>query len=501
LRISDRSYQAVPASFYRLELFSGPYAASVFPNLFQSAVPAEVSLYGIGLALNAPPPARLAGGPDVPTVSRGTIPAISSNAADAWQAATEWFPRVQLQRSPLFANLADARPSVAVTHAPVVLENESQTFSLTKYQSLEVPSLLNGRFDHTGDIDWYAFTLKKGDSVRIDIYGDRFGLPTDLDASVLDATGKTLITFPDLGSPQGPLAALSNGSLDVSAVWKAPSDGVFRLVVRDLYGSSVAGVDRCYVLHVHPEVPGFRVTALPPDGKLPSGISVPQGGRTGWRMAATRYGGFSGEIRIALKPNTAPPGLASDTCWIGPNQTDATCVLSADTDAVPGVRMFEFEAHATVGKQALRQSVRMTTLTDSQRIPARRMRRAAAAISNPSRLGVSLEPATQSVVIGKTLNLHLRRTQLVGTLKQPAKIRLSASPLTAAKPLPSLAPDADVVAIALQVPKTLAPGHYSIAALVSGTLVIAGTAGEKPSEESVQAWSNTVAFQVQPPAQ
>ncbi|MEO1995260.1 MAG: hypothetical protein ABGZ17_08290, partial [Planctomycetaceae bacterium] len=120
------------------------------------------------------------------------------------------------------------------------------------------------------------------------------------------------------------------------------------------------------------------------------------------------------------------------------------------------------------------------------------------AISNPSRLGDSLEPATQPVVIGKTLNLHLRRTQLVGTLKKPATIHLPASPLTVAKPLPGLAPDAEVVAIVLQVPKTLAPGRYSIAALVSGTLIKAGTAGQKPTEESVQAWSNTVAFQVQP---
>lgn len=496
LRVSDRSYQAGPASYYRLELFSGTHALSAFPNLLQIAVPAKLALYGIGLTDHAPQTARFAGGQPVPTQALGTIPGVGHDAPLAWQHAGEVFPRVQLGHSPLLASMSAPWPSVALTAEPVIAEVETQTSSQQDCQPLVVPSLVNGRFDRRGDVDWYALTVAKGTSLRIDLYGDRFGLRTDLDASLLDDTGKTLITFPDLGDSKGALAKVSSGSLDVSAVWKAPADGSYRLVIRDLYGSSVAGVDRSYVLHVRPDAPGFRVTALPPSDTLPGGFSVPQSGRTGWRMSAMRFGGFKGPIHITLNPENPPPGLALDDCWIGPGQTDTTCVLSADAEANLGVRFFNFEAQATIDNQPRRQPVTVTTLTDSHNTAARRVHRTAAAIANPSRLGLGLENKSKSVAAGGTLQLLLRRTHLRGTLKGPVKISLTESPLTAAKPIPDLAPQATSVNFAVQVPQKLPPGPYSIAARASATFVIPAAKGQKPTEETLQVWSNSVVVHV-----
>jgi len=496
LRVSDRSYQSEPASFYRLELFSETHIVSVFPNLLQIEVPAKLSLYGIGLTDHAPQTARFAGGQPVPTHALGSIPGVERHAPLAWQHAGDVFPRVQLGRRLRLHDVPTRLPSIALTEDSVIVELESQTTSLQECQPLDMPSLVNGRFDRRGDVDWYSLTIDKGTALRIDLYGDRFGLRTDLDAALLDDTGKTLITFPDLGGPQGALAKLSSGSLDVSAVWKAPAAGRYRLVVRDLYGSSVAGVDRSYVLHVRRDTPGFRVTALPPSDTLPSGFSVPQSGRTGWRMSALRYGGFSGPIRITLNDENQPAGLGVDDCWIGPGQTETTCVLSAEAEAKLGVRFFDFEAQATIENQPRKQPIRVMTLTDSYNTTARSVRRATAAVASPGPLNLRLETPSKSVAVGGTMPLLLRRVHLRGTLKAPVKISLTESPLTPAKPIPDLATTATEVGFSLQVPPKLQPGRYSVAVRGSATFVIPAKKGSKPTEETLQTWSNSVVVQV-----
>ena len=44
---------------------------------------------------------------------------------------------------------------------------------------LPAPCEVAGRIDRRGDRDWFAFTAKKGETVVIDLWGDRLGVPTD----------------------------------------------------------------------------------------------------------------------------------------------------------------------------------------------------------------------------------------------------------------------------------------------------------------------------------
>lgn len=63
-------------------------------------------------------------------------------------------------------------------------------------QKVPVPCAIAGRIEKKGDVDWYAFTAKKGEVVAIEALGERLGSPLDLYFQVVSDKG-TVITEQD----------------------------------------------------------------------------------------------------------------------------------------------------------------------------------------------------------------------------------------------------------------------------------------------------------------
>ena len=491
VRVSDRAYRSAADSFYRLELLAGPQVAAVWPDLVGSKRPAEFKSYGFGLKGNVRSDIPLVGVRFAVTTHQGGIDPKRESNKSAWQEYFEVFPTA----IPHAESGVVGQTRIRFAERDVLIEDESKTESAQESQLLTVPVLLNGRFDRRNDVDWFAFDAKKDETFRIEVYGERFGQAMDPDVTILDSTGKTLIHFPDAAAPKDRPAELARASLDVSATWKAPADGQFLLVVRDLYGSAIFGADRTYALSLRKAEPSFDVVVLPPNAKTPAGYSLPRGGRTAVRVALTRRDGFKGAVRVTLADSSRKDGLQLDETWIGPGELSALAIVS-NSPKENDSRLSEFlnlEAGTDADEPVVRKA-KAITLLRSGAPDSRFIERLPVGISRPLPASIALSAQKAEVSPGESLVLKVVPEFRGVTLKANAKIDFPSLPAGMKAPATSLMPGKGEATVTIPVPEKLPPGRYTIAAQVAAAV----QKSDSKKEDSIAAWSNGLTFQVVP---
>lgn len=503
VRVSDRAYQTAADSFYRLELLTGPQIVAAWPDLVQRSQTSQLELacYGLNLPGKSEWSFPLAGSRLLMQRVVSRISGPTESMRPAWQSSLEIFSTsvsVPVRAHPTVDALSGS-PRIRITDREVAYEDEAATESKTKAQLLPVPILLNGRFNSQNDVDWFAFEAKKGETFLIDVYGDRLGHLIDVDAVIMDAAGKTIVTFPDKPAPKNLPPVLAQASLDVSSSWKAPADGTFHLVVRDLYGSTLFGVDRTYVLYVRKSQPTFDIVITPPDDKTPTGYSIPQNGRTAVRVSLVRHDGFAAGVRLRLSEENQSTGLIVDESWIGPGESSGLAMVSivVDAEVTSPVRFLELEA-TTDAEIPLVKQARSLTLLRAGKADGRFMDRLPMSIGEAQPLSVTMSLVNSEVAPGEKLKLSLNHSLSAGALKADAKIEFPILPTGVKAPAAVIKPAAAETAVEIAIPDKLPPGTYSLAAMVSATIT-AGSAA-KPEEVKTQVWSNSVSFRVRSPA-
>lgn len=347
IRVADRAYRKADDSYYRLELQTGPRPLAVYPDLVQRDHQFQVSVYGHGLAGGVDTSLTLLGS-SAPLQALTRTTTADFPTTPAWQAVPGLFPARHARGTDEISSEILSTGPFRYTDWPVTLEeededrtNSARVAQALRFQTVALPAMICGRFAQRGDVDGYAFYVSEGESLQIDLYGDRLGHEMDLDAVLLNESGATVTTFPDAGAPKDAPAVLSFESLDVSASWKTPADGMYRLVVRDLYGSSLYGADRTYVLHVRHSRPAFRVIVLPPDEKTPAGYAVPVGGKMELRIHVDRQDGFAEPIRVRMadahSANGMPHPVTLDECRIAAKETTGVATVRAAAEAAGGI--------------------------------------------------------------------------------------------------------------------------------------------------------------------
>ena len=153
----------------------------------------------------------------------------------------------------------------------------------TKEQASPVePGCVGGLITGKTDVDRFAITLKKGDHMEARVWSKHLGLPLDPQLKVEGPDGKVLSTTDDAG-----------GSPDPQTQWTAAVDGVYQIIVEDLFRKG--GEDDAYVLQVGPPQPGNSVTL--PDTKP----MVLTAGKTISLKANFKFrNGFKGPLAVRL---------------------------------------------------------------------------------------------------------------------------------------------------------------------------------------------------------
>jgi hypothetical protein len=330
---------------YRLVVSSGPVVESVFPPVAPAGTTARLTALGRGLPGGSPAGDE---GLDQVAIDAVVDPDVgTAGGRFAWRLfAARDIAAELVDVSGGVLDPAVVSPAVLAAADAVTPEQEPNN-EPAQQQKIALPAVVAGRFQPRGDRDWLAFDAKAGDEWVFDLYSRRLGLPTDpslLLQSVTTAADGTIvakdIAFADDGPAEIQGGILDRPSFDPTITFKAPADGTYRLLVRELAADSRAGSERAWVLEARKPVPGFRlvVPLAQPDradaNKLFRTVpSLQVGGRMAIDVLVVRIDGFAGEV--ALEPQGLPAGVTAPPTVIPGNANRGVLVLSAADTAQP----------------------------------------------------------------------------------------------------------------------------------------------------------------------
>ena len=107
-------------------------------------------------------------------------------------------------------------------------------------------------------------------------------------------------------------------TVDAAVRWQVPEDGLYQVLISDLYASQRGHPRLTYRLVIRREQPDFAVVLLPNSPTGADAVTIRAGGRASAYVAAIRRDGFAGPIRVELA--TCPPASARIPSRSGPGR-------------------------------------------------------------------------------------------------------------------------------------------------------------------------------------
>ena len=252
--------------------------------------------------------------------------AASSSALVVSQLNGEWLPY------PL---------SFAADSLPVRLEKELRNPEKTSEKiQVELPVIIEGAVEKTGEKDLYTFHGEKGESAVVDAAAVSLGSNLDAKIELWDPSGKMIASNDDRCGEKGPNIGLETHHADPYLLHTLPETGDYTVAVYDLLNKG--GEDALYRMRISSPEPDFAVYGSP-------SVLIWRAEQLPMELTVLRRDGFDGEIKIR-------PREGSKTRLSGgliPSETDRiTVTVSADAsrkDAPPDERRtMELEAVAVV---------------------------------------------------------------------------------------------------------------------------------------------------------
>jgi len=315
LAIRDAKYDGDPRWSYAVTITDRPYVKQIFP-------------------IGVPPSASVV-----------FEPVLSTPQRPQWTAATPaalGLHTVSL-RPPGSSRVTNPVPLVVST-LPIQREQEPND-TPAQANPLPVPGGVNGRIGQRRDLDYFRLSLKKGQTVFIEVFARRFGteLTSRLDAQLdlLSADGKNVLVTNDDQSP-----AMKDSAL----TFTAPADGDYLLRLRDL--NNKGGEEYVYFLTCDLAKPDFSLKVDPSIALIGPGSSA------AWYVQVNRKHGFTGPV--AINVDGLPPGVRVNPLIIPANMTQGLLVLTAEAGAPLGGGPVRVVGTATVEHNGQKETLQRT---------------------------------------------------------------------------------------------------------------------------------------------
>jgi hypothetical protein len=462
-----------PEYYYRLSITTAPWIDAVMPPVVQPGKAAQLTVYGRNLPGGKPDPAAVEDGRILEKVTV-TVNVPGDPAVLTRLTFGGMIPPVSAALDGFEYRLANASGTsnpflLTYAHAPVVLDNEANDTPETA-QEVPVPCEIAGRIEKRRDRDWYVFTAKQGAVYNIELFSERLGAPTDLRFIVRNpATKQELGEFDDNPDTLTPFKFVTRTSDPPVYRFVAPADGKFQILVMGVDGDTRAGPRHVYRLRITPDLPDFRLFALPPAEYRPDATALRQGGQIHYQVLAWRQDGFTGPI--ALSAEGLPAGVTCPPQVLGPALRQATLVLSAAADAPPFTGEIRIKGTATINGQPVVREARAASVTwplqPQAGIPAlaRLDRALVLAVRDKAPWGVATS-------LDKTVLMHGDKATLTATLTRvwpDFKVPLQLAPIDLPAGLVvnnnqpvTIAPNAATAALPVVANANVPPGQYNI---------------------------------------
>jgi hypothetical protein len=221
--------------------------------------------------------------------------------------------------------------------------------SAPRAQPITLPTVLCGRFDRPGDADWYSFTAKAGEQVRIDLLCERLDLPGDPYVIIQDDKGRELAQFDDHGISFNALALYNR---DPFGTFTAPAAGRYRMLIQDRYRNG--GPRYQYVALIGKPEPDFFPVVFHATNPDPTCPLVRAGGSAYLELCLNRRN-LSGPV--VVEAQGLPPGVSCPAVHVSPQTEFANIVFTAAPDAKAWHGSIRLEATAVVDGKKLTRPV------------------------------------------------------------------------------------------------------------------------------------------------
>ena len=218
-----------------------------------------------------------------------------------------------------------------------VLEKEPNN-SVKEATPAELPLALNGILQTPGDIDYFKFKAKKGETYEVECFGRRIRSAIDPVMTLYNAAGQGIVSNDDSRGPD-PYFRVT-----------FPADGEYVLSITDhLQRGGPGFVYRVEFLPVEPKI----TTGLPQVARysqLRQQIYVARGNRFGAQMTAAREN-FGGDL--VLDPKGMPKGVKIIAEPMPANASSMPVVFEAAADAPLAGNLVDFQARLNDPKQKI----------------------------------------------------------------------------------------------------------------------------------------------------
>ena len=320
LEIRDSIYRGREDFVYRIAVSERPFITQSFPLGGKEGVKAEALVSGWNLPATSLPLDTRAGG--------GSIRRIAYREGN------------QLSNS----------ISYAVDILPECIETETND-TIESAQDIDMPKIMNGRIDRSGDVDVFRLSGRAGEEVVAEVYGRRLNSPLDSLLRLTDASGKVLEMNDDYVLKDTHLHTNMMGLLthhaDSYLMARLPLDGTYFIHLSD--SQNHGGAAYGYRLRISAPQNDFALRVTP------SSVSMQAGGIVPISVYALRKDGFDGEIEVVLKDASSGFKLNGNRIPAGRDSVRMTLTAPANTPGRPVA--LQLEGRVRIGGRMVRRSV------------------------------------------------------------------------------------------------------------------------------------------------
>lgn len=332
IRVHERVWRKPKASGYRLTVTDRPVVLAAFPAVLVRDQEQEVELTGYGLDDATATQQDTSLMEPLTTITTRLAPPLLTPEHDnqAVPASMAAFSVIHY-RHPGTVGVV----SFSLANESIQIEDDNENQHPQSAPFLTLPADVSGRFLQPRDQDWYRFQARKDQTLWFDAYGERLGQSMDLQIDIHDAQGKLLTSLTDTTAARDRKDPLAAATLDPIGSWKVPAEGEYRFIIRDLYGTSVAGPTRQYRLFVAEAPVGECVMAAGIVNLKPGGSA---------KLAVYHHGPAAGKETIAVQALDLPEGVTAETIPLPTGGKPGELILKADKDVPAWTGLMRLQA-------------------------------------------------------------------------------------------------------------------------------------------------------------
>lgn len=345
-------------SFYRLSVSTRPWIEAMAPNVVEPGKAVSATIWGRNLTGATLDPAFVVAGQPLQKLAITLAPPSDIHATQQ-ALGYPWLPPSRAGLDGFFYRTrnqfgwSNAAP-VFYANGTVVMEKQDHG-SPEKAQPVTLPCDILGRIERQNDRDWYSFTAKAGETIALEGFAERAGIPLDLYMELRSDKGNLLGEFddhPDVSNYH----RFACRTDDPCARVTIPADGKYQVMVSSRDATLRSDPRLQYRVAIHKPRPDFRAVAMDALPQNPGTIRLVPGGKQHLDVVLYRRDGFTGAVTCSVEG--LPTGITCTSMTVPAGATTGALVFTAAEKIAEWNGTLRIQAKATIDGTAVTREVR-----------------------------------------------------------------------------------------------------------------------------------------------